>query len=212
MIAALILAHQSRELLARLVKRLESYGAHCFIHIDAKVDIAPFQAACSTSNATFIKPRTKVTWGGFSIVEATVSLLSAALPNPRFTHFVLLSGDSYPIKPRGQFRHVVTRPFEQIDWHLIPPESQMYKRISETFFPDTLVPFAPNGQGNSAAHPVVTQPRATKKTLRQVERAFKMKERGFPWRYCKGGQWWSLTAETARKCLDVIACETEFIK
>src|SRR5579863_9285303 len=147
MIAALILAHQCPELLARLAKRLESYGAQCFIHVDAKVDIAPFEAECSGTNSTFVKPRTKVTWGGFSMVEATITLLSAALSDTRFTHFVLISGDTYPIKPRGQFRHLVTRPFEQISGVVIPPASATYKRISETYIPNTLMPFAPRRKG-----------------------------------------------------------------
>src|SRR5579863_8517591 len=98
MIAALILAHHSPQLLLRLVRRLESYGAQCFIHVDAKVDIAPFYAACFVTNAIFIESRTRIAWGGFSIIEATLALLSTALPDERFTHFVLMSGGSYPVK------------------------------------------------------------------------------------------------------------------
>ena len=135
MIAALILAHHSPELLARLVRRLESYGAQCFIHIDAKVDIVPFQAACSSSSPIFVKSRRKVAWGGFSLVAATISLLSAAILDPRFTHLVLVSGDSYPIKPREQFRQLVMRPFEQMEHRVVPQTSPLYKRITETYFP-----------------------------------------------------------------------------
>ena len=207
MIAVLILAHHSPDLLGRLVKRLESYGAQCFIHIDAKVDIAPFRAACSASSPIFVKPRKRVTWGGFSLVAATLSLLSAAISDTRFTHFVLISGDSYPIKPREQFRQLVMRPFEQLEHRVIPSTSPMYKRITETYFPETFVHFAPDEAGNSAA-----QPRVSKTTLMQVKRIHKMKQQGFPWRYAKGGQWWSLTAETARHCMDVIGREPELMK
>ena len=207
MTAVLILAHQSPELLGRLVRRLESYGTACLIHVDAKVDIAPFEKACSSTSAVFIRPRTKVTWGGFSIVEATISLLEAALPDSRFTHFLLISGDAYPVKPRGQFRYLIARPFDQISGGVIRPDSETYKRISCTYFPDTLVPFAPDGRGKTHA-----QPDATKKAAMRVRQAYQMKKSGFPWRYSKGGQWWSLTRETVERCMEVIKSQPELVE
>lgn len=189
------------------MKRLDTYGAHCFVHIDAKVDIAPFQAACSATSATFIGSRTNVVWGGFSLVAATVSLLSAALSDPECSHFVLISGDSYPIKPRDRFRELVMRPFEQIELHEFPPQSPVHNRISQTFLPDTHVPVMPNEKGA----PVL--PRSLpKRTASQVRRVFKLKKADFPWRYAKGGQWWSLTRATAQRCMDVIGHETELIE
>jgi Core-2/I-Branching enzyme/F5/8 type C domain len=207
MIAVLILAHKSPELLGRLVKRLESYGAQCFIHVDAKVDIRPFQAACSAANPIFIEPRTEVTWGGFSIVEATISLLSAALLDSRFTYFVLISGDTYPVKPREQFRHLVTRPFDQIGAVVVPPTSETFKRISWTYFPNTLIPFTPDAENSPAV-----RARMTEAISAQIKRTFEMKQKGFRWRYSKGGQWWSLTRETAQKCMDLIKSESELIE
>jgi hypothetical protein len=207
MIAALILAHHSPKLLSRLVKRLEFYGAQCFIHVDAKVDITPFHAACSAANANFISSRTKVAWGGFSLVEATVSLLSAALPDPRFSHFVLTSGDSYPIKPPEEFRQLVMQPFEQIELRVIPPQDQIHYRIAQTFLPDTQVPALLHDEDATAL-----QHSLTEEAFAQVSRVFNMKKTGFPWQYAKGGQWWVLTRSTAQRCMDVIAHETHLVE
>jgi hypothetical protein len=207
MTAVLILAHQSPELLGRLVRRLESYGASCLIHIDAKADIAPFEEACSSMSARFIRPRTKVTWGGFSIVEATISLLEAALAEPRFTHFLLISGDTYPVKPRGQFRHLIARPFDQISGYVIAPDSETYKRISHTYYPNTLQPFAPDRRDRNSS-----QAPEKKKASMQVRRAYRMKKAGFPWRYSKGGQWWSLTRETVERCMEVVKSQPELVE
>ena len=69
------------------------------------------------------------------------------------------------------------------------------------------MPFVPDGDANSAA-----RRRVTKTTFLQVKRAYKMKQRGFPWQYSKGGQWWSLTRETAQKCLEVIGRESELMR
>jgi hypothetical protein len=179
MIAALILTHHSPELLARLVQRLEFYGAKCFIHVDSKVDILPFWQACSLLNPIFVEPRKKVFWGGFSIIEATLSLVNAALMDESITHFALMSGDSYPVKPREQFRHLMMRPFEQIESWPVPPEHPIFGRIAKTYFPDNLAVLEEEG-----CHSLqFGQTGASSERLRRACDAFEMKKGGFPWRY-----------------------------
>jgi hypothetical protein len=209
MIAALILAHYSPDLLGRLVKRLSQYGVRCFVHVDAKVDIGPFCEACAATDAEFIEPRIEVRWGGFSIVAATISLLRAAISHVQFSHFILTSGDSYPIKPREQFCQLVMRPFEQIVFNVVPPRDPVFQRIARTFLPDTRVGAFLNREGDPTVQRFVTED--TLAALDRIGRVFEMKKAGFPWRYAKGGQWWVLTRTTAQRCLDIIARETELI-
>jgi len=103
-IAYLIAAHHQPNHLAKLIRTLDSPGCTFFIHIDAKVDEKMFkEAAGSRSNIVFIQPRGEITWGGFSIVRATLALLSAALEFDRsFQRFCLLSGSDFPIKNNAQ--------------------------------------------------------------------------------------------------------------
>jgi len=72
-----------------------------FIHLDAKVDETIFkQTVGASSKITFITDRRKVNWGAFSMVEATLALLSEALSSSSSFHrFCLLSGSDFPIKP-----------------------------------------------------------------------------------------------------------------
>jgi Core-2/I-Branching enzyme len=209
-IAALVLAHHSPSLLSRLVKRLNSYGARCFIHIDAQVDITPFQAECALTSAIFVEPRIEVKWGGFSLVAATISLLSAALSEPSFSHFLLISGDSYPIKPRKQFRQMVIRPYEQIELAVISPQNPMYTRIAQTFLPDTELGAFRDGGGDSTLQRFLTK--GTLAQFNRIRRVFKMKQAGFDWRYARGSQWWVLTRAAAEKCIDVIKNETQLLE
>ena len=96
-IAYLILAHGSPKHLARLVAALSSNSATFFIHVDRKSDILPF-AAIQGQAIRFSDTRIPVYWGDFSQVEATLTLLRAALDcNAKFERFVLLSGADYPV-------------------------------------------------------------------------------------------------------------------
>jgi hypothetical protein len=48
---------------------------------------------------TVVSPRRAVHWGDFSMVKATLTLLSAARAVGSFDRYVLLSGECYPAKP-----------------------------------------------------------------------------------------------------------------
>ncbi len=92
--AFLILAHQDEIMLRRIVKRMSSLGP-IFVHIDAKTDFSTWH--CSDLPCTFLGNRVEVFWGHWSVVEATVRLLEAALVDPTNSRFTLLSGTHYPI-------------------------------------------------------------------------------------------------------------------
>ena len=106
--AILILAHDRPAHLARLVKALSSDWTRVFIHIDGRVDIAPFQdRIADDATVAFLqgKDRIEVNWGGFSQVEATLRLLHASLNcGERFDRFCLLSGSDFPIKSLHDIR------------------------------------------------------------------------------------------------------------
>lgn len=92
-------------MLGRLCKWLAPYEV--FVHIDAKVDIAPFEDACEgLARITFVPSRVPVNWAGYSQVRAMTSLIGAALPKARpDEHLVMLSGQDFPIKPMKELDH-----------------------------------------------------------------------------------------------------------
>jgi len=98
-IAYLILAHNTPNHMARLVRALNSPNAAFFIHVDRKSDLSPFTREIPHDNTTFITDRIAVYWGDSSIVKATLKLIERALGDPRdFEYLVLLSASDYPLK------------------------------------------------------------------------------------------------------------------
>lgn len=96
-IAYLILAHNTPRHLPRLIQALRSESSEFFVHLDRKSRSRRFRGAMAEP-AQFIRERRRVHWAEFSIVEATLILIRAALEDPRgFDRFVLLSGADYPI-------------------------------------------------------------------------------------------------------------------
>jgi hypothetical protein len=87
-------------MLARLVRALAAPWAHVFVHIDAKADLATFiPELLDVPDVTLVTDRVAVHWGGWSQVDASLRLITAALEyDPSFARFVLLSGSCYPLR------------------------------------------------------------------------------------------------------------------
>ena len=96
MIAYLILAHGSPRSLQLLVTRLRCENARFFIHIDRKSDMTPFEELDLGPHAKFMKPRYRIYWGGFNMVEATLDMIERALHDGA-DRVVLLSGACCPL-------------------------------------------------------------------------------------------------------------------
>ena len=99
--AWMILAHNQFPLLEKLIAFLDSENSAFFLHIDAKAvdaDAARLAAAAKKSPVTFVD-RVSISWGDFSMVEAELRLLRAAL-DAGCDRFHLLSGVDVPIKSR----------------------------------------------------------------------------------------------------------------
>jgi hypothetical protein len=102
-LAYIILAHKNPAQLARLVERLGAENTVILIHIDKKVDAAPFMQALANSCATreclrFI-PRSSIYWGEWGMIEATLNGLRLALEEqPEVDYIFLISSQDYPIK------------------------------------------------------------------------------------------------------------------
>ncbi len=98
-LAHVILAHAHPGHLRRMIGRLSHPDSDCYVHVDAKADITPFLPIAELGNVYFIRNRQKITWGSYSMVQATINSFEEVLASgKKYGHINLLSGQDYPIK------------------------------------------------------------------------------------------------------------------
>ena len=110
-IAFLLLAHEHPALCARLAKRLLEHGDAVFLHLDAKCDDRfrhDFESRLDgLARQVRWVDRVAVDWGGWSMIEATLSGLRAireARRSEPIDYVYLVSGADYPIKSLNALR------------------------------------------------------------------------------------------------------------
>jgi len=101
--AYLILAHACPGQLRILLELLDDPRNDLYVHLDAKAPFGPeaLEACCRHAGVHFISPRLPVSWGGVSIMRATLALLKAAVPG-HYDYYHLLSGQDLPIKSQDE--------------------------------------------------------------------------------------------------------------
>jgi hypothetical protein len=123
-IGFVLLTHQSPPQAVRLVTRLNALFDAPPIAWHHDLAQCPLDVGEGWPNVTFVRPHIETSWGGLSVVEATVAalrLLHDRDDPPEWTIF--LSGADYPIAPAGR----VLEDLRQDEWdaHLeavpIPP-------------------------------------------------------------------------------------------
>ena len=102
-IAFILLCHKDPEAIIKQAERLTAVGDYMSIHFDARARPEYYQmirdALDGNPNVTFAKKRIKCGWGEWSLVQATLNAVEAAVEAfPRATHFYMLSGDCMAIK------------------------------------------------------------------------------------------------------------------
>lgn len=102
-IAFILLCHKDPDAIIKQAERLTAVGDYMSIHFDASADPAAYQriraALDDNPNVAFAKKRIKCGWGEWSLVQATLHAVEAAVDSfPRATHFYMLSGDCMAIK------------------------------------------------------------------------------------------------------------------
>jgi hypothetical protein len=102
-IAYILLCHKDPDAIIKQAERLTAVGDYMSIHFDANADPAHFRiirkALEQNPHVTFATKRVRCGWGEWSLVQATLYAVEAAVENfPRATHFYMLSGDCMAIK------------------------------------------------------------------------------------------------------------------
>lgn len=102
-IAFILLCHKDPEAVILQAERLTAAGDCMAIHFDGRAPDAEYRriadALADNPNVTVLKKRVKCGWGEWSLVQATLNAVDAALEAfPRATHLYMLSGDCMAIK------------------------------------------------------------------------------------------------------------------
>jgi hypothetical protein len=92
--AAVILAHRHPSQVARLAERL---ACPTWVHYDAKAPAEEHRRLARTPGLELVPRPVTVRWGHWSLVAATLKALAAVEGDP--DHVLVLSGETYPIKP-----------------------------------------------------------------------------------------------------------------
>ena len=105
----LIYTFKDPALLKRVAARVAPHPV--VVHVDAKVEIAPFRDATIDANVHFVSERVIVNWAGWSQVRAIRAMVRtgiklAAGPDD---HLVLLSGSDYPLRPVDELTAFLAR-------------------------------------------------------------------------------------------------------
>jgi hypothetical protein len=182
----LLLFHADPQQAKRLLQRLVPVG-RCIVHVDAKSDLSAFQI--DDPRVVYVSDRVDVRWGAISQVEATLRLMRTALSEcevPQVSHFVLLSGSCYPLRPLEEFRTYSGLNADTNFIKMIPLAStrKLHERVRHFWFYEDL--------------PVNGRKFATTRFARGLLQLIgKLGRRSFPlfsqWYF--GSQWWALNPE-----------------
>lgn len=95
MIALLVLGATSPATLRPLVEQLARPGFHCYLHVDASVQLDDYLESVGpgVETITVLTERSEVYWGGWSMMQATFGLMRAALADPAVDVLTLVSDD-----------------------------------------------------------------------------------------------------------------------
>ncbi|MCR8725995.1 beta-1,6-N-acetylglucosaminyltransferase [Frigidibacter sp. ROC022] len=102
-IAFILLCHKDPDAIIRQAQSLTAVGDCMSIHFDARAKREDYdrivEALKDNPNVTFARKRVKCGWGEWSLVQATLHAIEAAVAEfPRATHFYMVSGDCMAIK------------------------------------------------------------------------------------------------------------------
>lgn len=196
-VAFLILAHDDIAMLARLCARLAPNNV--YIHIDRRSHIDQREVERFGSKVRFVENRIETHWADFSLVEATLTLMKAALDVRKHTHLVLLSGHCYPIRPIAELVKFLGENPDRNFLQLVEVhrESFLFGRFGRHWRMRPIIPGTTHARTGALA-----------KLDQFLVRVFNKVSGAFPRDFYKeiypgapffGSQWWALTSQAAER-------------
>jgi len=109
-IAHLILTHKNPAQLERLLRALDHPDFDFYIHLDKKIDAAPFAPLVNNRNVFFIQQRAKVEWAGYGTIQATLNGFREILPKKAYDYINVISAQDFPLRSAaGIYRYISDR-------------------------------------------------------------------------------------------------------
>jgi Core-2/I-Branching enzyme len=109
-LAYIILCHKDPVQVIELIERLD--GVAYFIHVDKRAKdnvFRPLKDFAVNASNVFLSPRSRCSWGGYGIVQATLDCIETAIKSGiEFDYMFLLSGQDYPIKTNAQIKQFIS--------------------------------------------------------------------------------------------------------
>jgi len=204
-IAYLILAHDNPQHVRRMIRALREEWTEFYIHVDRKAPRGLFDDLRTEPQTHLIADRISACWGGYSLVQAALNLMTAAFNDKEDTdRFVLLSGADYPIRSNREIRRFFeNNPAECIGRMKMPtPDGRKPLAWLETLYFE-------KARGNyMPVRVLLTQ------TNRFLARFYKRNYRpvlGDLVPYA-GSQWWALSREAVSYILDFIPANRRLVR
>lgn len=136
----IMLVHSHPDFALRIINALDEPMHHFVIHVDASADSVQEALTASLQNRTNVhliqQGRERISWGGFSIVNATLNAMRYAYQqNISFDYLMDISGTTYPIKSNAFIRQSLAENPNAIVMETFPqparPEPAMWHQFVE---------------------------------------------------------------------------------
>ncbi len=188
-VAALVLSYRYPAGIAALARYFAAGDVDMFIHVDKKIDDAPFRQAAGSAgvgNNVFLQDRVEMFWRGFTMIEASIRLVLLAKSSRRYDRYLIISDDSLPLVTPADLCERLQ--FESDYLAAVPAPGLASERYDRFFMFDsraTQVRWIP-----------VVDREVTLDTSRRLTRLDALRERGKKPldTYYSGSQWMGLTS------------------
>jgi len=203
-LAYLVLAHHQPQHLARLIRTLNSPGTRFFVHLDGRAPMRDFTSIAGR-NVSFCDRRTRIHWGEFSIVQATLDLMGFAMAAaPLHDRFVLLSGADYPLRSNEYIQNYLAQHPEAEFMNLVTvPDERVGKSLERVTTHRVLAASGPVGRRIRKAASAVGIP---------VDRQRDFRKYLDPLTPCAGSMWWALSRDACAHILNFARSETRVMR
>ena len=204
-IGYLVLAHNNPGHFERLIHALIAEENRIFVHMDLKSDLSQYKQKFPGGHVHFVKNRVAVGWGGYTIVEAILNMLTEALEGRDYCdYYILLSGSDYPIRSQAYIHDFLSQRYGREFMNIVAaskkPVSKHMARVC-VYYCDYA----------QLLHPLVPDiiPRISARVINRLKiprdcGAFLKKRRLYG-----GSLWWALTLPAVRHILDYAAANPE---
>lgn len=203
-LAILVIAHANPGVFRRMADALRHPAIRLFVHLDARVDEAPFRGP-GQDHVTFLSDRQVNHWAAFTQVEVALRLFRAAREAGPFPCYALISGDTLPLVTNEVLLAGLGTTPTVMQRNLIGPEHKFYRRLRDVYIPHTTIGLL---RGHKTFLDRTLEDADVEEAVRAI-RTRKLKQ-AFPYRLFKGSQWLALSDRDLGRILGFLDANQDY--